>query len=111
MAAPSPASRRFSDVLAERTGLAQFTDRLGHVAPLATEIFANGPPQRGIGDVVRRVRGLRQVTARDLVLALGAGLAPAQAALNGKVDGLVVANLEVQERMMFDRAPVAAEQG
>ena len=45
------------------------------------------------------------------MLALRAGLHRLKAPLDGKVDGLIVANLEMQERVMFDRAPVAAEQG
>ncbi len=60
---------------------------------------------------MRGIGGLRQVAARDLVLALRAGLDRLQAARNRKIDRLVVADLEMQERVMFDRAPVAAEQG
>src|SRR5712672_2641612 len=59
---------------------------------------------------MRGIRGLRQISARDLVLALRTGLDGFQTAPDRKVDGLIIADLEMQERMMLDRAPVAAEQ-
>ena len=67
-------------------------------------------PQAGVGDVMRRIGGLRQIAAGDLVLALRAGLDAFRAPRDRKIDGLIIANLEMQERMMLDRAPVAAEQ-
>src|SRR5258708_3475099 len=96
--------------LAERPGLAGFTPDLGAVSAFALQVIRNRPAQVGIGDVMRRVGGLRQVSARQLMLALGAGFHRFQAALDGKVDRLVIADLEMQERMVLDRAPVAAEQ-
>jgi hypothetical protein len=45
------------------------------------------------------------------VLSLRAGFDPRYFVGDCIFDGLVVAELEVQERMMLDRAPVAAEQG
>src|SRR5215470_7898885 len=44
------------------------------------------------------------------MLALRAGLHRIQTALNGEIDRLVVADLEMQEVVMLDGAPVAAEQ-
>ena len=44
------------------------------------------------------------------MLALGAGLDAGELVLDGVLDGLVVAELEMQERVVLDRAPVAAEQ-
>src|ERR1043165_4453577 len=111
MAAPWFCSGRLVGTLAERPGPGQLADRFRHILPLAPEIVAHRAAQRWIGDVVRRVSRLRQVTAGDLVLALRAGLDPAQAALDGKVDRLIVADLEMQERVVLDGAPVAAEQG
>jgi hypothetical protein len=58
--------------------------------------------------VVGRVRRDRQVAARELVLALRAGLDPFQAVCQGEVDGLVIADLEMQERVVLDRTPVPA---
>ena len=60
---------------------------------------------------MRRIGRGRHVAARDLVLALGACFNPRYFVGDRIIDGLVVAELEVQERMMLDRAPVAAEQG
>ena len=59
---------------------------------------------------MRRIGGDRQIAARELVLALRAGLDALELVRDGELDGLVVAELEMQERMMLDRAPVAAEQ-
>ena len=92
-----------------RRGLGEFARGFGYIGALTPEIFVDGAAQTGVGDVVRGVGRLRQISARDLVLALRTRLDDFQAALNRKVDGLIVADLEMQERMMFDRAPVAAE--
>ena len=54
--------------------------------------------------------GLRQVAAGQLVLALGTGLDALELAIDGELDGLVVAELEMQERVVLDGAPMAAEQ-
>ena len=53
----------------------------------------------------------RQVAAGDLVLALGPGLDPRQATCNGEFDGLIIAELEMQEGHLFQRAPLATVQG
>src|SRR5271155_139667 len=68
----------------------------------------DGAAQPGVGDIMGGKSGLRQISAGDLVLALRAGLDGFQAALNRKIDRLVITDLEMQKRMMFDRAPVAA---
>ena len=44
------------------------------------------------------------------MLALGTGLDAAQTVTKGKVDGLIIAQLEVQARVMLDTAPVAPEE-
>ena len=72
------------------------------------EIARDGPAQARVGDPVRRVGRDRHVAARELVLALGAGLDARQAVRDRVVDRLIVADLEMQARMMLDRAPVAA---
>ena len=79
-----------------------------HISALARQIVGNGPPQPRIGDVMGRIGGVRQVAARELVLALGAGLDALEPVRDRIVDRLIVAELEMQERMMLDRAPVAA---
>src|SRR6202011_3026261 len=102
-------SGRFG-VFAKGPGVGEFARSLRHIGALMLEIIGNRAAQAGIGDVVRRKSRLRKITARDLVLALGAGLDGFQAAPDRKVDRLVIADLEMQERVMFDSAPVAAEQ-
>jgi len=59
---------------------------------------------------VRRDRRHRLEAARHLVLALRAALDQAQAQRDRRLDGLVVADFEVQARHVFERAPVAAVQ-
>src|SRR6185312_6978831 len=81
-----------------------------HFAALAPQIIGDGAAQAGMRDVVRRMRGDRAVAARQLVFPLSARLDNLQLALDGEVDGLMVADLEMQKGMVFDAAPVAAEQ-
>src|SRR3954454_10988098 len=104
-------SSRLVGGLAERPGLGQFASRLRHIAPLPSEIVPHRPAQTGVDDMMRGVGGLRQVTASDLVLALRAGFHPLKATLYRDLHCLIVADLEMQERMVLDGAPVAAEQG
>src|ERR1700722_17552096 len=96
--------------LAEWAVLGKLASGFRHIGALAPEIIRDRAAQIGVGDIMRRISGLRQVTARDLVFSLRARLDRLQAALNGEIDRLVIADLEMQERMMLDRAPVAAEQ-
>ena len=51
-----------------------------------------------------------QVAAGKLVRALRARLDDGEAVLDGKIDGLVIADLEMQAGVLLDRAPIAAEQ-
>src|SRR5437899_722389 len=88
--------------LAERAGLGQFASGLRHIGALALQIIRNRPAQIGVGDEVRGPGGLRQVAARQLVLALRAGFDDLQAALDREIDRLIVADLEMQERVMLD---------
>ena len=60
---------------------------------------------------MRGVGCRRHVAARNLVLALGACFDAGELVLDGVLDRLVIAKLEVQERMVLDGAPVAAKQG
>ena len=81
-----------------------------HIGALALEIVGDRAAQRRIGDVMRRIGRHRHVAARELVLALRAGLDPRELVLDRVFDRLIVAQLEMQERVMLDRAPVAAVQ-
>src|SRR6266566_6889493 len=95
---------------AKRSGLGEFAPRFGHIGAFMPEIVRYRAAQIGVRDIVRGVGGLRKISARNLVLALRARLDAFQAAPDRKIDGLVVTNLEMQKRVMFDRAPVAAKQ-
>ncbi len=62
-------------------------------------------------DVVGRMGGYRPVAARKLMLALRTGFDNAELAIDRKVDGLMVADLEMQEGVILDAAPIAAIKG
>ena len=49
-----------------------------------------------------------QIAAGELVRALRAGLDARELVRNGEVDGLVVADLEMQAGVLLERAPIAA---
>src|SRR3569833_391454 len=103
-------SRLLIDHFAERAGFAELAAGFLDIGALAQQIVVDRPPQAAIGDEVRGVGGLREVAARDLVLALRAGFDDLEAVLDREVDRLIVADLEMQERVVLDRTPVAAEQ-
>src|SRR5450759_4971919 len=97
----------FYQILAEGCGRRKLFAGRPHIGPLAREILGYRPPQRRIGDEMRGIGGHRQVAARQLVLALGAGLDARQSVGDRVFDGLIVAQLEMQKRMVLDGAPVA----
>src|SRR5438132_995087 len=78
-----------------------------HIGALADQIVRNRAAQPGIGDVMGGMGGDRQVAAGELVFALGAGLDTLELAIDGELDGLVIAKLEMQERVVLDGAPMA----
>src|SRR5271165_4004976 len=59
---------------------------------------------------MRRVGRRRHIASRYLVLTLGSGLYARQPVLNGILDGLVIAELEMQERVVLNGPPMTAEQ-
>ena len=89
--------------------MSQFTADFGHIGAFPLQIVRDRPAQIGIGNVMRGVGRLRQVSARQLVLALRAGLDLAQPARDREFDGLIVAGPEMQERYEFAASPVAAD--
>src|ERR1700722_14668497 len=95
--------------LAERARLQWFPPGRFHIGALALEVIVDRPPERRIRNVVRRIGDVRQVAAGELMLAPGAGLDAGELAGDGVFDRLVIADLEMQERMVLDRAPMAAE--
>src|ERR1700720_2774545 len=105
----------FRQILAAKTfaewaSLQQLPAGRLHIGAFAFEIVVDRPPEAGIGDVVRRIGGAGQVAARELVLALGAGLDAGEPVGDRIFDRLVVADLEMQEGVMLDRAPMAPQQ-
>src|SRR5579872_6450563 len=76
--------------------------------PLMPQIVGDGPLKPRVGELVRRIREGGPIAARELVLALGPRLDPPQAAGEREVDRLIIADLEMKERVVLDRPPVAA---
>src|SRR6185312_5734396 len=108
--APAWRSRRLVGNLPELTELGELAAGFGDIGAFALEIIGDRAAQAGVGDIMRGVGGVRQISARQLVFALCAGLDDFEPVMDGEINGLIVANLEMQEGMMLDRAPVAAEQ-
>src|SRR5262249_34546236 len=96
--------------LAEGRGFRKLRARRRYIGALALEEILDRAPQRRIDDVMRRIGRRRQIAARNFVLALGAGLDAGELVLDGVLDGLIIAELEVQERVVLACAPMAAEQ-
>ena len=72
--------------------------------PLIIEIASHGLSETRIGDPMHRVGGRRHVAARQLVIALGPRFHASELPFDREVDRLIVADLEVQERVMLDLA-------
>src|SRR5262245_34137672 len=72
------------------------------------EIVGDRLPETRMGNVMRGLRGYGHIAARELVLSLRARLDPFQLPVDGEIDRLVIADLEMQEGMVLDAAPVAA---
>src|SRR5438067_1086144 len=102
-AAPPDSSTAF----AERRPGGEIVLLGGHSGAFAGEEVGDRLAQALMGDVVRRPGLHRLVAAGELVPALGTGLDPGQAERDRRVDRLVVAQLEVQERLVDERAPIA----
>src|SRR5581483_9618257 len=98
----------FDQILTEWPGRRKLLGCSFYIDTLARKIVGNGAPQGGIGDEMRRIGSLRQVAARELVFALGAGFDTIEPMDNRVIDGLVVAEFKMKEGMMFDGAPIAA---
>src|SRR5262249_10912162 len=98
----------FDQILAEwRRRCKLFGGRLD-IKALAREIIGDRPAQAGVGNKMRRVGGVRHVASRQLVLAPGASFDPLEVIRNRVFDRLVVAELEMEERMVLDRSPISA---
>ena len=77
--------------LAEGTCFRQLAAGFGDIGALALEIIRDGAPQIGVDDVMCGIGGVRQVSARKLVLALSAGLDDLKPVLDreGRLAGMV----------------------
>src|SRR5437868_1311280 len=71
-------------------------------------MVADGPVEPGVGESVRRPGQGGEETARQLVLASGSALEDLEAAGDAVRDGVVVADVEVQERMLLQASPIPA---
>src|SRR6476646_5832867 len=91
---------------AKRSGFAEFAPGFGHIGAFMPEIVRYRAAQIGVRNVMGGISRLGEISARDLVLALRPRLDGFQPAPDRKIDRLIVADLEMQKRMMFDRAPV-----
>ena len=77
-------------------------------APFLFQVFPNRAGQSWVGEMVQAVSFYRQVTPRQFVLPLRPGFNPHQLVLNGKVYGLIITGVKMQEIMMLARPPIAA---
>ncbi len=93
----------------ERRVLAEQFVHPGDFCPLVAQIVRNRPAEAIMGNEMGGVGGHGFIAARQFVLSLRSGLDDSQTLFDRIVDGLMVANFEMQERMVFDTAPVAAK--
>ena len=82
---------------------------LRDIFPFMNEKLGHRVPKSLMGDVVGGMGGDRNIAAGQLVLTLGAGFDTREIIGDGVVNGLMIADLEMQETMVFDAAPVAAK--
>src|SRR6476620_5442614 len=68
----------------------------GDRSTLTLEVIGHGAAERRVSDPMDAVGRHRQIAAGDLVRSLGAGLNPGKLVLNSEIDGLVVADLEME---------------
>src|SRR5690606_22152510 len=92
----------------ERRPFAEELDLGADLRGFAREEVVDGHGEARVADPVSRVDGRRDHAARELVEALRAGLEVRDARRDRVLDQPVVAELEVQEVMVLDAAPVAA---
>src|SRR6188474_2783080 len=97
--------------LLEWAVLAQLVHVMGDAGALAAQEILHRAREPRVGEPVRRGPLDRQQAAEDLVLALRAAFEHLQPAGDRILDSLVVAALEMQQRHMLERAPVAPVKG
>src|SRR3974377_928776 len=111
-AARSPSSMRrgLLSPLSKRRHLCELFARCRQVGALAFEKIIDCSPEPRIDDVMRRISCRRKIAARYLVLALRSRLDTRKPVLDGVLDGLVIAEFEMQEWVVLDGAPMPTEQ-
>ena len=82
-----------------------------HRCALARQIVRDRLGEAWVGQVMGRMGDHRPIAAGDFMLALRAGLDALVAAADRKFDRLIVADLEVEKRQRFQRAPIAPVDG
>ena len=93
----------------KRAAFGQVFDVVDNLGPLVLQIVGHGLAKAGIADIVGAVGLGGAIAAGDFMGALGTGLNAGQAVLYGIVDSLVITDFKMQERVVFDTAPIAPE--
>src|SRR5947199_901492 len=105
---PKDSATLDSQIFPERGGRGEFAAGGLDVGALAPQIIGDGTPQGRIGDMVGRIGHDRNIASRNLVLALRPGFHSGKPMRNRIVDRLIITEFEMQERVVFDGAPVAS---
>jgi hypothetical protein len=74
---------------------------MGDRQALALEVVGDGTAKPRIPDPMHTTGRHRQIAAGELVRALGPGFDLRQLVLYGEVDGLILADLEMQARVLL----------
>ena len=97
-------------ILPERRSFRQFLSCGRYVGAFPLEKVGDRAPQARVVDLVRRVGRGREIAARNLVLALGASFYPGEPMRDRVLYCLIIAQLEMEERVVLVAAPMATEQ-
>src|SRR6202050_5214525 len=88
---------RVAFAAAERRVSLVMGDRALDCCALVSEIVGDRPGESGVGEFVRRIGEGRPIAARQLVLALGAGLDPPPSARKRKDDRAGIEKPQIQK--------------
>src|SRR5260370_38426697 len=93
--------------MSDRDGIGELAASGRYVGARAPQKVGDGAPQGRIGDMMGRIGHDGNIAPRDLVLALRPGFDPGKPMRNRIFDGLIITQLEMEERVMLDGAPMA----
>src|ERR1700730_15782548 len=99
--------RKGSRPLFEGREFVIFAQRLVDMNTLSLEIVLDRAGETLIAYVMRRKSRHRAIASGKLMLPLRASLDAGEAARNREFNRLIIADLEMQERMLLDRPPIA----